>query len=125
VLNLRRGKALQLPSGQAVAQAIGATPVGDLGLDRFGLSAAHRTALEAETPLWYYVLIEAERSPRNGERLGPVGGRIVAEVLIGLLDRDPQGFLHQQPTWKPEGLRAETAGHFTLGDLLRFGTIGQ
>jgi hypothetical protein len=125
VLNLRRGKALQLPSGQAVAQAIGATPVGDLGLDRFGLSAAHRAALEAETPLWYYVLIEAERAPRNGERLGPVGGRIVGEVLIGLLDRDPQGFLRRQPTWKPEGLRAEQAGHFTLGDLLRFGTIGQ
>jgi hypothetical protein len=125
VLNLRRGKALQLPSGQAVAEAIGATPVGALGLDRFDLNPAHEAALEAETPLWYYVLIEAERSPRNGERLGPVGGRIVAEVLIGLLANDPQGFLRQQPTWKPEGLRAVTAGHFTLGDLLRFGTIGQ
>ncbi len=125
VLNLRRGKALQLPSGQAVAQAIGATPVGDLGLDRFGLSASHEAALEAETPLWYYVLIEAERAPRNGTRLGPVGGRIVAEVLVGLLAHDPQGFLRQQPTWKPEGLRAVQAGHFTLGDLLRFGTIGQ
>jgi hypothetical protein len=125
VLNLRRGKALQLPSGQAVAQAIGATPVGDLGLDRFGLSAAHRAALEAETPLWYYVLVEAERAPRRGERLGPVGGRIVAEVLVGLLAHDPQGFLRQQPTWTPEGLRAVKAGHFTLADLLRFGTIGQ
>ena len=125
VLNLRRGKALQLPSGQAVAEAIGATPVGDLGLDRFDLSAAHRAALEAETPLWYYVLIEAERAPRNGERLGPVGGRIVAEVLIGLLANDPQGFLRQRPAWKPAGLRAVHAGDFTLGDLLRFGTIGQ
>jgi hypothetical protein len=125
VLNLRRGKALQLPSGQAVAQAIGATPVADLGLDRFGLSAAQRAGLEAETPLWYYVLVEAERAPRNGERLGPVGGRIVAEVLVGLLAHDPQGFLRQQPGWKPEGLRAVQAGHFTLSDLLRFGTIGQ
>ncbi len=125
VLNLRRGKALQLPAGQAVAQAIGATPVGDLGLDRFGLSAEHRSGLEAETPLWYYVLREAENSPRNGERLGPVGGRIVAEVLVGLLAHDSQGFLRQQPTWKPEGLRAHTPGHFTLGDLLRFATIGQ
>jgi hypothetical protein len=125
VLNLRRGKALQLPSGQAVAQAIGATPVADVGLGRFGLSAAHRAALEAETPLWYYVLVEAERAPRHGQRLGPVGGRIVAEVLVGLLAHDPQGFLRQQPTWKPEGLRAERPGHFTLGDLLRFGTIGQ
>jgi len=125
VLNLRRGKALQLPSGQAVAQAIGATPVGDLGLDELGLSAEHRAALEAETPLWYYVLREAENAPRRGKRLGPVGGRIVAEVLVGLLAHDPQGFLRQQPGWAPEGLRAETAGHFTLGDILRFGTIGQ
>jgi hypothetical protein len=125
VLNLRRGKALQLPSGQAVAQAIGANPVGDLGLDRFGLSAAHRSALEAETPLWYYILREAENAPRNGQRLGAVGGRIVGEVLVGLLAHDPQSFLRQQPGWKPQGLRAVKAGHFTLGDLLRFATIGQ
>lgn len=125
VLNLRRGKALQLPSGQAVAQAIGATPVSNLGLDRFNLSAAHRTALEAETPLWYYILREAENPPRNGQRLGPVGGRIVGEVLVGLLAHDPQSFLRQQPTWKPTGLKAVKAGHFTLGDLLRFATIGQ
>jgi len=125
VLNLRRGKALQLPSGQAVAQAVGATPVGDLGLDRFGLSAEHQTALEAETPLWYYVLREAENAPRNGQRLGAVGGRIVGEVLVGLLAHDPQSFLRQQPTWKPTGLKAVKAGHFTLGDLLRFATIGQ
>jgi len=106
-------------------EAIGATPVGDLGLDRFDLNPAHEAALKAETPLALPTSIEAERAPRNGERLGPVGGRIVAEVLIGLLANDPQGFLRQRPTWKPEGLRAVTPGHFTLGDLLRFGTIGQ
>ena len=125
VLNLRRGKALQLPAGQAVAQAIAAPVVGNLGLDRFGLSAAQRAELEAETPLWYYILREAENAPRGGARLGPVGGRIVGEVLVGLLAHDPQSFLRQQPDWKPQGLRAEKAGHFTLGDLLRFGTIGQ
>jgi hypothetical protein len=37
----------------------------------------------------------------------------------------PQGFLRQQPGWTPEGLRAETPGDFRVGDLLRFGTIGQ
>jgi heme peroxidase len=124
-LNLLRGRALELPSGQAVAQAMGVPTVTKLGLDRFGLSAGHRAALEAETPLWYYVLREAENAPRNGQRLGPVGGRIVAEVLVGLLAHDPNGFIRQQPTWKPEGLRAVKAGDFTLGDLLRFATIGQ
>jgi hypothetical protein len=34
-------------------------------------------------------------------RLGPVGGRIVAEVLIGLMLGDPHSFLSQWPTWKP------------------------
>jgi hypothetical protein len=124
-LNLLRGRALQLPSGQAVAERLGVTPVGDLGLARFDLDRAHRRALEAETPLWYYVLREAENPPRSGRRLGPVGGRIVAEVLVGLLAHDPQGFLRRRPTWRPEGLRARTPGHFTLADLLRFGTIGQ
>ena len=71
------------------------------------------------------MLREAENAPRRGRRLGPVGGRIVAEVLVGLLAHDPQSFLRRQPGWTPEGLRAETAGHFTLGDILRFGTIGQ
>jgi len=124
-LNLLRGRALQLPSGQAIAQKIGAPPVGDLGLDRFDLDPAHRAALEAETPLWYYILREAENAPRRGRRLGPVGGRIVAEVLVGLLAHDPGGFLRRQPSWQPEGLRAVTPGHFTLADLLRFATIGQ
>jgi hypothetical protein len=35
-----------------------------------------------KTPLWYYVLKEAE-VVENGERLGPLGGRIVAEVILG------------------------------------------
>jgi Animal haem peroxidase len=121
-LNLRRGKALQLPSGQSVAGAM-SQPVlaaGDLGLDQFDLKAAHQAQLEQDTPLWYYVLREAALG--GGNRLGPVGGRIVAEVLIGLLSGDPQSFLRQQPTWKPELLPSKKAGEFTLADLLKFAT---
>jgi hypothetical protein len=33
-------------------------------------------------PLWFYVLMESEYLA-DGDHLGPVGGRIVAEVLIG------------------------------------------
>lgn|GEM_PF-7128689 len=55
------------------------------------------------TPLWLYILIESaihgdgfdSRNPGSGggDRLGPVGGRIVAEVLMGLMDhfRDTSG----------------------------------
>ena len=100
VLNLRRGKALQLPSGQSVAAAMGQTPLtaAELDLASLGLSPAHRALLEQDTPLWFYVLKEAEVRA-NGERLGPVGGRIVAEVLVGLLSGDPQSYLNVQPTW--------------------------
>jgi hypothetical protein len=35
-----------------------------------------------KTPLWYYVLKEGEIFER-GERLGPLGSRIVAEVILG------------------------------------------
>lgn len=61
--------------------------VADLGFDR-------------KTPLWFYILREAQIE-KDGTRLGPVGGRIVAEVLIGLLQGDEQSFLRENPDWKP------------------------
>ena len=123
VLNLRRGKALQLPSGQSVAQHMGQTPLGpdELELDRLRLRAAHRAVLQQDTPLWFYVLKEAEKR-EQGRRLGPVGGRIVAEVLVGLLSADPNSWLSVEPGWTPRGIPAKTAGEFTLADLLDFAT---
>ena len=46
---------------------------------------------QGETPLWLYVLREADVRG-GGERLGEVGGRLVAEVLLGLLDADPESY---------------------------------
>jgi hypothetical protein len=113
-LNLRRGRALGLPSGQDVADAMGEAVLepAELGLDG---------ALGAHTPLWYYLLREAQLKG-NGEHLGPAGGRIVAEVLVGLLEGDPQSYLHQKPMWKPF-LPAATAGDFKMADLVKF-TLG-
>ena len=54
----------------------------ELDLDGIDLPAAGITTLKAHTPLWYYILREAQVKG-NGEHLGPVGGRIVAEVLVG------------------------------------------
>jgi len=50
-----------------------------------------------------------------------VGGRIVAEVLVGLLQRDPNSYLYLDPAWKPAPPIATTAGKFTFVDLLKFG----
>jgi len=78
--------------------------------------------LTTDTPLWYYILREAEVR-QGGQHLGEVGGRIVAEVLIGLLAGDPSSYLNMQPTWKPDGgIPAFQPAKFTLGDLLKFAT---
>ena len=51
----------------------------------------------------------------GGTRLGPVGGRIVAEVFVGLLEGDRMSYLRQAPDWEPE---FGTDGTFTMADLL-------
>ena len=51
------------------------------------------------TPLWFYVLDEALKR-EGGQRLGPVGGRIAAEVIIGLLKPDPSSVMRQS-SWRP------------------------
>jgi hypothetical protein len=131
VLNLLRGKARSLPTGQSVAKKMGLPPLTaqQLGLSAFVpnvLTSAQAAELSEDTPLWYYILKEAEIAPQGGARLGPVGARIVAEVLIGLLDGDPTSYLSVQPTWKPPGKVGTTPfgrpGDFTLAHLLDFAT---
>jgi hypothetical protein len=52
------------------------------------------------TPLWYYILAEAKIAA-DGLTLGPVGGRIVAETLIGLLRADRSSYLSAFPRFTP------------------------
>ena len=114
-LNLMRGWRMELPSGQAIARAMGRAPIsnGELGLDAgpFG----------SEAPLWYYVLKEAEIAA-GGQHLGPVGGRIVAEVFAGLAKGDPHSFLSEAPDWRPgdTSLIEPMGARFELRDVLRF-----
>jgi hypothetical protein len=95
--NLLRQLTWGLPSGQAVAGAMGvdALAPGDLS-DIGGVYAPFASA----TPLWYYVLAEAKVA-NGGMSLGPVGGRIVAETLIGLLRADPTSYLSAYPRFQP------------------------
>ena len=77
-----------------------------------------------EAPLWFYILKEAELigdgSTGKGRTLGPVGGRIVAEVLVGLLQKDPNSYLYLNPAWKPAAPVTPVRGRFTMADLLTF-----
>jgi Animal haem peroxidase len=108
--NLLRNLTMKVPSGQRVAQAMGLAPLA--GADLGDVAAL---GLDQRTPLWFYVLREAEVMA-GGEHLGPVGGRIVAEVIIGLLLGDGQSYLRQDPDWMPT---YGTGGAFTMPDLLR------
>jgi hypothetical protein len=119
--NLQRGRALGLPSGQDVACVMHEQPLteDELALENMPLS---REELKRSAPLWYYILCETARvtdgkgRPKPGRHLGPVGGRIVAEVLAGLLEADQSSYLHSDPPWKPE---LGTEGKFTMADLVR------
>ena len=112
--DLQRGSVLGLPSGEAVAGIIGVEP---LTAEECGLGCGW----VGETPLWYCVLKEAEVR-EGGEHLGPVGGRIVAEVLLGLLDADPGSFRNAEPGWQPV-LSSTVPGRFTMADLLVFADV--
>jgi hypothetical protein len=73
---------------------------------------------EEQTPLWYYVLKEAEMQA-GGNHLGAVGSRIVAETFVGLLEGDKHSYLAKKKDWKPT-LPSANAGTFTMADLLKF-----
>jgi hypothetical protein len=82
-------------------------------------AVAKKHGLHEHTPLWYYILKEAEQRG-GGEKLGPVGATIVAEVFVGLVHGDHQSYLWLKgKTWKPT-LPSKTPGDFTMADLLRF-----
>jgi hypothetical protein len=119
--NLRRGVMLGLPSGQEVAKFMkirNALKPDEIATGPDGqVAKAH--GLHEDTPLWYYILKEAQMR-KAGRSLGPVGARIVAEVFVGLVAGDHESYLHRMGTdWKPE-LPSEVSGTFTMVDLLRF-----
>ena len=104
----------QLPSGQRVAQAMGAPA---LRAGDFSELAAYGVGLEHSTPLFYYLLKEAFLTA-GGQHLGPVGGRIVGEVLIGLLHTDRNAWLQAEPQWRPTLPSRFGAGEFRMVDFL-------
>ena len=117
--NLLRHLTWNMPSGQAVAAAMGEQV----------LPAAHFSELQAiyppfvsSTPLWYYLLREADVLA-DGETLGPVGGRLVAEVFIGLLRADQNSILNQQTPFVPS--LGTAPGEFRMIDLLRVAGVDQ
>jgi hypothetical protein len=127
VRNLIRGWRMGLPTGQHVAHAMGVTPIEDKdiligkGVDKQDPADPPIVSIDKispvfknNCPLWSYILAEAmdhqvkvqipvqNPIPITTPQLGPVGGRIVAEVFLGLLFGDNHSVLDAHPTWKPK-----------------------
>lgn len=118
--NLQAGARFRLATGQEVAAQLPDTR-------RLTPDAILETSTDPEmlrehrfhvhTPLWYYVLKEAELLG-GGARLGPVGSRIVARVFAGSLLADAKSYLRYSPDWRPALPRLDD-GDFTLADVVR------
>ena len=128
--NLLRGEKLRLPSGQTVAKHLGHKPLADeeilIGKAETGIAetkegrpiASIHPNFKGSAPLWTYVLAESRRNYYKGGKavLGPVGGRIVAEVFLGLMLSDSSSHVNAKTPWVPNHGQH---GSFTLADLLR------
>jgi hypothetical protein len=122
VRTLLRGARAQLPSGQEVADALikqgeikpqDRLTTAQLTQDTCNHSGSvlRDVGLQASTPLFYYLLKEAEIIGR-GLTLGPIGSYIVAAVIEGVLEADPDGYMSvvgenwKLPLWQfPSGIQ--------------------
>jgi hypothetical protein len=80
--------------------------------------------LDESTPLWLYILKEGHVM-EGGEHLGPVGGRIVGEVIIGLLQLDRDSYVWAHPRWRPRlpTTSGRVTGDFRMIDFLTFAGV--
>ena len=158
--NLARGQQLGLPSGETMSNAFGITPLGPNVLWTAGSSRITQAAIDAmsedarksfdpiddarrdvaktfldhglrgNTPLWYYILREAEyygvtNDPNEemvilgGQHLGPLGSRIVAETLVAIVWLDETSYLNCKPGFQPYPEISDN-GPLTLDKLLAY-----
>ncbi|NKK78044.1 peroxidase family protein [Rhizobium leguminosarum] len=101
--NLRRGYNLRLPTGQALHKhlnqigAVQSSPIQDVSAlfaakpDLKNFLAGTTSRFHERTPLWFYILAEAEAA--GGNRLGEVGSCLVASTFVGVLLADPDSAL--------------------------------
>jgi hypothetical protein len=119
--NLLRHVTWSIPSGQNIARAIGVNPV--LQAQDFPELQQFGHGFPSSTPLWYYVLKEAQVLA-GGRTLAGVGARIVGEVFIGLLQLDAASYLATNPSWRPTlPRRSGATGDFRIVDLLTFARV--
>ena len=115
---LTRGAAMRLPTGQQVRDALGEADIAST--PQWYPSDPWKTlrdvGLDEDTPLWYYILLEAQLDPGVaqgqpittkvggfGATLGKLGSRLVAELIEASLLNDPTSFVSRHgPTRPPD-----------------------
>jgi len=124
--NLTRAGMLKLASGQQMATFMRARGVeltkltkaqlrdGVNGADLSDLTPTQLSSFLADTPLWFYVLREAEL---NNGRLTGVGGRLVAEIFHRAMEGSTNSIV-RNPDWRPK--HGPVADRFRMTDLLVF-----
>jgi hypothetical protein len=122
VRSLLRGRLLGLPSGQSVARRLNHNNhLSEQDITKHHPEILKEFGFHLSTPLWYYILLEADVL-NDGQRLGPVGSRIVAETFVALIKRSKISILPRtgngQPTFKPYLGRPDK--EFSMAELLYF-----
>lgn len=124
--NLTRALMVKLATGQQIAELFGVAPLtaeqilnGNGGVTLDSLTEEQKAAVVANTPLWFYILREAEFG--NG-LLGPVGGRIVAEVFHRAMEGSRTSIV-REPSWRP--VFGPDSNTFRMTDLLLFAFEGK
>jgi Animal haem peroxidase len=105
VRTLFRGALTHLPTGEMIEKRLGReVPLREEPVitgEEDPWETLDGLGLREKTPLWYYVLLEADIQ-ENGLRLGTVGSRLVAETLDGALRADPMSYLtNTNEGWTP------------------------
>ncbi|MGW0710080.1 peroxidase family protein [Streptomyces sp. NPDC002643] len=123
--NLTRAAMVELATGPQLAAQMGFKPLtedqilrGNGGAVLEGLTDAERTQIVENTPLWFYVLREAEVNEAHPGSLTGVGGTLVAEVFHRAMEGSRTSIV-KQPHWRPT-LPSHKKGTFTMTDLLLF-----
>ena len=128
VRNLLRGFSLRLPTGQEVANEMKLPKEKILTEDdlvkfwdpQVG-EAVKKYGFHQQTPLWYYILKEAEKETwvfKNGHRLGPLGSRIVAETFVGIILNSQYSII--KDGWMPSQGVVTNKDTFGMADMLAY-----
>lgn len=128
--NLARGRMLALASGQQLAQKMGVKPLtleqltqgnGSITLEPTLFDQAEFDELAAATPLWFYIVREAETSTAFPNKLDGVGATLVAETFHRAIQASENSIL-ADPSWRPT---LGDGDRFDMSDLLFFAFEGK